>query len=96
MATKVKRVEVITLANEIGKVEDHAKQLGCGYTLWPNVEGWGDRGERKDDEASGVFRNACLLVVCTPEQAEELLRGAHEVTKRYGGICLCSDAEVLP
>lgn len=96
MATPVKRVEIITLADEIGQVEKMARDLGCGYTLWPNVEGWGDRGGRKDDEASGVFANACLMVVCSADQAHQLLAQAHEVTKRYGGLCVVSDAYVLP
>ena len=91
---KVKRLEIIIPAVELKKVLRLLKESGVsGYTVIRSVTGFGDRGEQTGDELTGVFDNACVLTLAEPEKAGGIVEEIRAVLKRYGGVCVVSDAD---
>lgn len=93
---RVKKVEIITNTLELGKVLDILEKVGVsGYTLIKDVTGKGDRGQVLDDLETEALTNGYVLSVCTEEQESELVEAVRPVLKKYGGVCLVSDAKWL-
>ncbi|MCS7088760.1 MAG: hypothetical protein NZL91_08700 [Thermoflexales bacterium] len=89
----IKRVEIITDALEIERVAQLLEQHGVtGYTIIRDVIGKGERGIRRGDELSGVFKNSYLLTTCEPEQLPAIVEAVRPILKQRGGVCLVSDA----
>lgn len=91
--TPVKRIEIVVGAVELDRLVAALEGTGIvGYTLIRNVDGRGDRGERHGDELSDAFRNAALIVAVEPSQAQGVIETVRPFLRRYGGMCLLSDA----
>ncbi len=89
----VKRVEFVVDALEVPNLLSLLEQLGLsGYTVIPEVTGKGERGERRGDEPSGVFKNSYVLTTCDASQLAELVEATRPILRKQGGICLVSDA----
>lgn len=89
----VKRVEIVTVAVERQGLVQKLKEIGItGYTILPTVEGFGDRGLRAGDELTDVFKNIYVLVACSEEQARAIAEAVRPILRKFGGICLVSDA----
>ncbi len=89
----IKRVEIITDALEIERVAQLLEQHGVtGYTIIRDVIGKGERGIRRGDELSGVFKNSYLLTTCEPEQLPAIVEAVRLILQQRGGVCLVSDA----
>jgi len=92
----MKRVEIVVNNLHLTRVIERLRQAGCrGYTLLPNVAGYGDRGEQHADEVSGVSANAYLLLAVQSEQVETVTAAIRPLLQSYGGICLVSDCQWL-
>lgn len=90
---QVKRIEIITEAREMREVAAVLDALGVsGYTIIRDVEGKGGRGVQSGDELTDVFKNSYLLTTCAPERVEEVVEAIRPLLKRWGGVCLVSDA----
>lgn len=91
--TPVKRIEVVVGALELDALVTRLEEVGVdAYTVVRNVAGKGERGLRSDDELSDVFRNVYLVIACAPERAGEIVEAVRPFLRRYGGMCLLSDA----
>ena len=91
--TPVKRIEVVVGAPELEALVARLEIVGVdAYTVVRNVAGKGERGVRSDDELSDVFRNVYLVIACAPERANEIVEAVRPFLRRYGGMCLLSDA----
>lgn len=89
----VKRVEIVTDAREMREVRGALERAGVsGYTLIPQVQGRGERGEQSGDDLSDALSNAYLLVACEPHQVEAIVDIVRPILARRGGVCLVSDA----
>ncbi|GIV85261.1 MAG: hypothetical protein KatS3mg052_2268 [Candidatus Roseilinea sp.] len=89
----IKRIEVVTDALEIERVAQVLEQHGVsGYTIVPDVIGKGERGIRRGDELSGVFKNSYLLSTCDESQLPAIIEAIRPILKQRGGVCLVSDA----
>ncbi|MFN4293358.1 MAG: P-II family nitrogen regulator [Thermoflexales bacterium] len=89
----IKRIEIVTDALEIERVAQVLEQHGVsGYTIVPHVVGKGERGIRRGDELSGVFKNSYLLTTCDESQLPALIEAIRPILRQRGGICLVSDA----
>ncbi len=89
----VKRVEFVVDALEVPNLLRVLEQHGVsGYTIIPEVTGKGERGERRGDEPSGVFKNSYVLTTCDAAQLSDLVEATRPILRRRGGICLVSDA----
>lgn len=89
----IKRVEIIVAQPDLPGLKRQLDQLGLGYSVFHHVTGKGDRGERDDDEVTGVFGNVCVLCACPPAQVAALIETVRPLLKQTGGICLVSDAQ---
>lgn len=91
--TPVKRIEIVVGATELDALTERLEHAGAdAYTVVRNVAGQGDRGPRSDDELSDVFRNVYLVIACAPERVGEVVEAVRPFLRRYGGMCLVSDA----
>lgn len=92
----VKRIEIVMDAAHTPELVRVIKAAGAtGYTLLPDVQGSGDRGDRMGDELGNVFRNCYLLIASTPQGVDAIVNAAQPLLERHGGICLVSDATSL-
>jgi nitrogen regulatory protein PII len=89
----VKRIEIIMDFPELGKIVKVLNDLGVsGYTVIRNVTGSGDRGLRPGDELTDVFTNSYVMTACPAEDMQKIVEAIRPLLKRFGGICLVSDA----
>ena len=90
----VKRIEIV-----IGKPhEHHVRQVLLdlnvpGLTVLEPVAGYGDRGTREGGELSDATVNRYLLTTCDADQVPILAEKLEPLLRRYGGLCLISDAQ---
>lgn len=92
----VKRIEIIIDAFELPAVLKLLDAAGVsGYTVIKDATGKGERGKRSGGELSGAFINSYVMTACPPEQVAAVVETLRPVLKRFGGVCLVSDAEWL-
>lgn len=90
----VKRLEIVTDAVELKDLCAALERHGVGgYTIIRDVIGQGHRGARSGDELTDVFKNCYVLVVCEAELVSPLIEEIRPILKRFGGLCLVSDAQ---
>lgn len=90
----VKRIEIIIDSPELPELVATLRAAGVtGYTVFSPLTGFGDRGERHNDEPGGGSGNACLLTAVEPGRCDEVVAAVRPILKRRGGICLVTDAE---
>jgi hypothetical protein len=57
------------------------------------ITGSGDRGRVIDDLESTALTNVYVLSVCHQEKEQEVVGAITPILKKYGGICIVSDAK---
>lgn len=91
---RVKKVEIITTSLELDKVLDTLNSLNVsGYSVIRNVIGKGGRGIADDDIEMSVLSNVYVMTTCPPENVQNLVDNIRPILKKFGGVCLVSDAE---
>ncbi|MCC5830090.1 MAG: DUF190 domain-containing protein [Phycisphaeraceae bacterium] len=96
MMRPMKRLEIVVDQLHLPEVLERLREAGVsGYTLVPNVAGYGDRGDQHADDVSGVSSNTLLLIAVDIETAESVLPELRSILRSYGGICLVSDCQWL-
>ena len=89
----VKRIEIILPEGESEAVLQALRETSItGYTLIPSVSGRGDRGATVHGLGLARLTNSYLLIACEPPQVEEIVETIRPFLRRFGGICLVSDA----
>jgi nitrogen regulatory protein PII len=92
----VRRIEIIIDALELPEVLKLLEAAGVsGYTVIRDATGKGERGTRGGDELSGAFNNSYVMTACPPEQVSTIVETLRPILKRFGGVCLVSDAQWL-
>jgi nitrogen regulatory protein PII len=92
----MKRLEIVVDTLHLSRTIDRLRDAGVnGYTVLPNVAGYGDRGNQRADEVSGVCTNAYILLAVPVEQADRIVVAVRSLLQSYGGICLVSDCQWL-
>lgn len=87
----VKRIEIVVEEIELENVIRELDQIGVvGYTIVPRAGGRGDRGVRY--ESLQGLGNVLLTIACDAQQAARVIEAMRPILRRYGGICLVSDA----
>lgn len=90
----VKRIEIIMDSTGLGKIAKILESVGVsGYTVIRDVTGSGDRGLRPGDELTDVFKNTYVMTACPEEKVQQIVDAVRPVLKRFGGVCLVSDAQ---
>ncbi len=90
----IKKVEIIIDYLESPRLLELIQKgvTDVGYTVIKEVVGSGRRGDRMGDGFSGEMTNSYILIACSEDQAQRIVEVVRPVLKRYGGICLVSDA----
>lgn len=92
----VKRIEIVIGKPHAKLVRRALETFGVsGLTEFEAVGGFGDRGERSGGELTDAQVNLALLTTCPPERIDELSAALEPILRRYGGLCLISDAAVI-
>jgi nitrogen regulatory protein PII len=87
----VKRIEIVIEEVEQDDLIAQLDRLGVvGYTVVPGAGGRGERGVRY--ESLQGLGNVLMTIACDEEQATKVIEVIRPILKRYGGICLVSDA----
>ncbi len=90
----VKKVEIITNSLEMQAVLKILEKAGVsGYTVIENVTGTGDRGKVINDLATQALSNDYVMSICTEEQEHELVETIRPILKKFGGVCIVSEAK---
>jgi nitrogen regulatory protein PII len=89
-----KRIEIVIETPLAQRLAERLRQLGApGFTLFPEVKGAGDRGERRADELSGDSSNCMILIACDDQATvDRILEAVRPLLSSSGGVCLVSDA----
>lgn len=91
-----KKIEIICDSVEVKNVIEILEAAGMtGYTIIPDVIGKGERGMRRGDDITGVFKNSMIITVCDAALIPTLVEAIRPVLKRFGGVCLVSDANYV-
>ncbi len=94
--TPVERLEIIIDQRHAEEIGGILRDEGVkGYTIFPGLSGWGDRGDQWADDISGVSTNVCILTACDPTTARRVGNRILPVLKQLGGLCLVSQAAIL-
>ena len=90
----IKKVEIIIGYLESPRLLEQIKEEGIavGYTVIKEVVGSGRRGDRTGDGLSGELTNSYILIACSEDEAQRIVDIVQPVLKRFGGVCLVSDA----
>jgi hypothetical protein len=72
-----------------------ARHRLAGWSLLRVEAGAGERGERRDDELSGASAGNLVITTCAPEALDALAADLRPLLKRFGGMCLVSEARWL-
>ena len=92
----VKRIEIVIDKPHVRQVRRVLDGVGVpGLTVFEAAAGYGDRGERSGGELSDAQVNCCILTTCRVEQVEAVAKAIEPLLRRYGGLCLISDAMVI-
>lgn len=92
----VKRLEIVIDAPYSDRVTGLLERHGLeGWTVLRGASGRGDRGDRFGDEITGVSNNNLIISACPPERLDAVMEDLRAVLRRFGGICLVSDADWL-
>lgn len=92
----VKRIEIVIDKPHVGHARRALERVGVpGLTVFEAVAGYGDRGMRTGGEISDDQVNMCLLTTCRPEDVDRLAAALEPVLRKFGGLCLISDAMVI-
>ena len=92
----VKRIEIVIDKPHVRHVRRALDGLHVpGLTVFEVAAGFGDRGERSGGELSDAQVNCCVLTTCSVEQIDEFAAAIEPLLRRYGGLCLISDATVI-
>lgn len=92
----VKRIEIVVDSTTATRLLATLEEIGLhDYTIIKEVFGHGERGDRGGDPFSGAFDNSYLLIVVDPDVVDRIVEAIAPVLKRFGGICLISDATRL-
>lgn len=90
----IKKIEIVTNSLELPKVLEILDKAGVsGYTVIEDVTGKGDRGKVFNDLENHTLTNGYVMSVCTSEQEEQLVTAIEPILKKFGGVCIVSDAK---
>ncbi|NDP48212.1 MAG: transcriptional regulator [Sulfuriferula multivorans] len=90
----IKKVEIIIDYLELPRLLEliQKEDMAVGYTVIKEAVGSGGRGDRTGDGFSGELTNSYILIACSEDEAQSIVEIVRPVLKRFGGVCLVSDA----
>jgi nitrogen regulatory protein PII len=90
----VKRIELVVEAIEKEEVIASLKRINIrSFTIYHHVGGSGERGVRDEGVFGEKFENVTFVIACSENQVKAVIEILRPVLKRFGGMCLVSDAK---
>lgn len=90
----VKRIELVVEAIEKEEVIASLKRINIrSFTIYHHVGGSGERGVRDEGVFGEKFENVTFVIACSENQVTAVIEILRPVLKRFGGMCLVSDAK---
>lgn len=90
----IKRIELVIEAIERQNVIAILEKINIrSYTLYNNVGGSGDRGERQEVVFGEKFENMTFVIACPEASLSTVIEAIRPLLKSFGGMCLVSDAQ---
>ncbi|MEE4202354.1 MAG: hypothetical protein V2I45_01890 [Halieaceae bacterium] len=91
-----KRVEIVIERSQAERLAQILKDAGApGFTIIHHAGGAGDRGYRRADDVTDTDENwVFVAAIEDADVLETVVNGVQPLLKRFGGICLVSDALV--
>ncbi len=90
----VKRIELVVEAIEKEEVIASLKRINIrSFTIYHHVGGSGERGIRDEGVFGEKFENVTFVIACSENQVTAVIEILRPVLKRFGGMCLISDAK---
>lgn len=90
----VKRIELVVEAIEKEQVIASLNRINIrSFTIYHHVGGSGERGVRDEGVFGEKFENVTFVVACAESQLTSVIETLRPILKRYGGMCLVSDAK---
>lgn len=90
----VKRIELVVEAIEKEEVIASLKRINIrSFTIYHHVGGSGERGIRDEGVFGEKFENVTFVIACSENQVTAVIEILRPVLKRFGGMCLVSDAK---
>lgn len=87
----IKRIEIVIEEIELDSLIEELDRIGVvGYTVVPGAGGRGERGVRYENLQG--LGNVLMTIACDEAQATHVIEAVRPILRRYGGICLVSDA----
>lgn len=88
-----RKIEVVIDKKQAPAITEVFDRHGLsGWTRLRVEAGSGERGVRYDDEISGANSSNLLITTCRPELLDRVLEELRPILKRFGGLCLVSEA----
>lgn len=92
----MKKIEIVVDSLHLDKILAILEKEGVsGYTVIKDVMGKGSRGLMTGDELTNVFKNSYVFTICSDEIAKRITNDISPLIKKYGGICIISDVDVV-
>ncbi len=92
----VKRIEIVVDSLDVKMVLQELEDIGItSYSLIRDVVGAGSSGARSGDLLNDAMNNSYILIACDAAEVARITEALAPKLKRYGGLCLVSDAEML-
>lgn len=90
----VKRIELVVESIEENEVIQQLEHINIrSYTIYHHVGGRGERGLRDGSAFGEKFENTTFVIACAENQLQGVIETLRPILKRYGGMCLISDAK---
>lgn len=90
----VKRIELVVEAIEKEEVIASLKRINIrSFTIYHHVGGSGERGVRDEGVFGEKFENVTFVIACSENQVKAVIEILRPVLRRFGGMCLVSDAK---
>lgn len=90
----IKRIELVIEAVEKQNVITTLEKINIkSYTVYSNVGGSGDRGDRQQVVFGEKFENVTFVIACPEATLSSVIEAIRPLLKSYGGMCLVSDAQ---
>jgi nitrogen regulatory protein PII len=90
----MKRLEIVIDTLHLSRLLTKLRDAGAtGYTVIPNASGFGDRGDQRADDVSGISTNSCVILAVPLDAAPKVIEATRLALRKYGGVCMVSDCQ---
>lgn len=96
MYEPIKRLEIITDFVFVNKFTACLDEVGVeGYSIIKDVLGKGSSGNKDGHGVMAGFKNCLIIVCCKPDELDAIGRAITPLLKRFGGLSVVSDAQMI-